>query len=140
MFTKTGIHAVRALAELARLPEGQFAGAAAIARTIDAPPNYLSKLLQTLAQAGLVESQKGLGGGFRLARPPAQITLRDAVEPFEHIDRWTGCILGNSQCSEADPCPLHQQWKAARAPYLQFLEQTTLADVLGKKRLRGRFR
>jgi Rrf2 family protein len=135
MFTKTGLHAVRALVALAQLDDGEYAGAAHIAEDIDAPPNYLGKLLQTLAHAGLVESQKGLGGGFRLTRPAKAITLLDVVEPFEHISRWTGCILGGSACSETEPCVLHEQWKAARGPNLKFLQQTTLADLLARKRL-----
>jgi DNA-binding IscR family transcriptional regulator len=68
MLSKTGLHAVRALVALARLPEGCYAGAARIAQDIGAPQNYLSKLLKALAEEGLVESQKGLGrrrGGSR---------------------------------------------------------------------------
>lgn len=51
MITRTGLHAVRAMVVLARLPEGACAGAVGIAREIGAPPNYLSKLLQGLARA-----------------------------------------------------------------------------------------
>jgi DNA-binding IscR family transcriptional regulator len=42
----------------------------------------------------LVQSQKGIGGGFRLARDPGAISLLDVVEPIEHVSRWSGCILG----------------------------------------------
>ena len=48
MLSKTGLHTIRALVELAKLPAGEFSGAAAIAVEIDAPKNYLGKLLQTL--------------------------------------------------------------------------------------------
>jgi Rrf2 family protein len=130
VLTKTGLHAVRAMAALARLPEGTYAGAAHIARAIGAPQNYLGKLLQSLAQEGLVRSQKGLGGGFRLARAPARISLLDIVEPIEHISRWAGCILGRAECSEAEPCAIHDRWKKVRNAYLQMLEQTTIADLL----------
>jgi Rrf2 family protein len=118
------------MAALARLPEGAYAGAAHIAREIGAPQNYLGKLLQTLAQEGLVRSQKGLGGGFRLARPAAAISLRDVVEPIEHLSRWSGCILGRPECSEASPCAIHHRWKKVRNAYLQMLERTTIADLV----------
>ncbi|HLN28853.1 MAG TPA: Rrf2 family transcriptional regulator [Gemmataceae bacterium] len=132
MITKTGIHAVRAMVVLAGLPPGALAGAAKVAREIGAPQNYLGKLLQTLARAGLVESQKGLGGGFRLARDPHEISLLDVVEPIEHINRWSGCILGRPECSDAAPCPLHNEWKKVRDAYMRMLRKTTLAELVRK--------
>src|SRR5262245_48864240 len=106
MLSKTGLHAVRAMVALARLPRGAYAGAAGIARDIGAPQNYLGKLLKDLAGEGLLESQKGLGGGFRLARDAREITLFDVVEPIEHVSRWSGCILGMPACSDRAPCAL----------------------------------
>jgi Rrf2 family protein len=135
MLTKTGLHAVRALVALARLPAGTYAGAAKLAHEIDAPPNYLSKLLKALARQGVVESQKGLGGGFRLARDPQAITLLEVVEPIEHVSRWTGCILGRAECSDADPCAIHTRWKAVRDAYLHMLRRTTIAELVAKGEL-----
>ncbi len=135
MLTKTALHAVRALVALARLPEGTYEGAGRIAVEIGAPQNYLGKLLKTLAQEGLLESQKGLGGGFRLARPADTINLLDVVEPIEHVSRWSGCILGRPECSEANACAIHHRWKAVRDAYLQMLRQTTLAELVARKEL-----
>jgi Rrf2 family protein len=132
MLTKTGLHAVRAMLALARLPEGAYAGSASVAREIGAPPNYLGKLLQMLAREGLVQSQKGLGGGFRLARDPAAISLLDVVEPIEQVSRWSGCILGRPECSDSAPCALHERYKKVRNDYLRLLRDTTLADLLVK--------
>jgi Rrf2 family protein len=130
VLSKTGIHAVRAMVALARLPEGVYAGAGRIAQEIGAPQNYLGKLLKSLAEEGLVESQKGLGGGFRLLRDAKHISLLDVVEPIEHISRWAGCILGRPECSEKDPCAIHERWKAVRDAYLRMLQRTTLADLV----------
>ena len=105
MLSKTALHALRAMTALAELPENTFAGAADVAKAVHAPRNYLGKLLQTLAQAGLVESQKGKGGGFRLARPPAAITVFDVVEPIDHVSRWQGCFMGRPQCSGESTAP-----------------------------------
>jgi Rrf2 family protein len=132
MLTRTGMHAVRAMVALARLPRGEYAGAAHIARAIDAPQNYLGKLLKELAAEGLVESQKGLGGGFRLAKDPEQISLFDVVEPLEHVSRWAGCILGQSECSDQVSCAIHEQWKKVRGSYLRMLTDTTIADLSRK--------
>ncbi len=132
MLSKTGLHAVRAMVALAKLPDGVYAGAARVAQDIGAPQNYLGKLLKTLAGEGLVESQKGLGGGFRLARDARDICLLDVVEPIEHVSRWSGCILGRSECSEADPCAMHERWKAVRDAYLRMLRRTTLAELVAR--------
>jgi Rrf2 family protein len=132
VLSKTGLHAVRAMVALARLPEATYAGAATVAQDIGAPPNYLGKLLKALADEGLVESQKGLGGGFRLARAPKEISLLDVVEPIEHFSRWSGCILGLPECSDGAPCALHNRWKAVRTTYLQMLQKTTLAELVAR--------
>jgi Rrf2 family protein len=132
VITKSGLHAVRAMVALARLPAGAYAGAASIARDIGAPPNYLSKLLQGLVREGLVQSQKGVGGGFRLARNPKAISLLDVVEPIEKVSRWSGCILGRKECSDETPCPIHHRWKKVRDAYLAMLRQTTIAELVAR--------
>ena len=132
MITKTGRHALTALAVLAELSGDAFAGAADIAEQIGAPPNYLGKLLKMLAECGVLESQKGKGGGFRLARGAADISLYDVVEPIEHVSRWTGCFLGRGRCSEESPCAVHQCWGKVRNDYLHFLQHTSVADLARK--------
>ena len=93
MISKTASHALKALVALGERPD-EFQGAASIAARIGAPQNYLGKLLQTLAQSGLVYSQKGKGGGFQLARKLEAITLFDIVEPIDHVSKrvvsWAG--------------------------------------------------
>lgn len=129
MITKTGIHALTAMAALAELQRGAYAGAGDIAQRIGAPPNYLGKLMKTLADRGVLESQKGRGGGFRLARGAENISLFDVMEPIERVSRWSGCFLGRSRCSEDAPCAVHSGWGEVRDAYLRFLRQTTVADL-----------
>jgi Rrf2 family iron-sulfur cluster assembly transcriptional regulator len=134
MISKTGIHAIRAVATLAALPEGAYAGAGDIAEQIGAPQNYLGKVLKTLADEGLLESQKGKGGGFRLARSPERISMFDVVDPIDHLSRWSGCILGRATCSDDSPCTVHHRWKEVRDVYLTFLRETSISDLLSKRR------
>ncbi len=129
MLSKTALHALRAMTVLAELPKGSFAGTVDVAECIDAPRNYLGKLLQTLAEAGMVESQKGKGGGFRLTRGATKITIFDIVEPIDHVSRWQGCFMGRSKCNSENSCAVHGRWQAVRDPYLAFLKETTLADL-----------
>jgi Rrf2 family protein len=129
MISRTALHAVRAMAVLADQPKNSYVGAGEIAEVIDAPRNYLGKLLQTLAEEGLVESQKGKGGGFRLARRPSAVSLYDIVEPIDHISRWQGCFMGRQKCSGENPCAVHSRWQIVRDSYLAFLRETTLDDL-----------
>lgn len=135
MITKTGIYGLRAMLALAKLPEGEYAGVPRIAELVDVPQSYLSKLLRILARAGLVRSQRGLGGGFRLARDPASISLYDIVEPLEQIERWSGCFLGNPVCSEEHPCALHSRWKEVQQAYLSMMRRSTLGELAGREPL-----
>lgn len=135
MITKTGIYGVRAMLALAKLPVGEPAGAARIAEVVQVPQSYLSKLLQILAREGLVNSQRGVGGGFQLARDPAEITLYELIEPLERMERWNGCFLGNAVCSDDAPCVLHERWKRVQRHYLEMLRQTTLAELAGREPL-----
>ncbi len=134
MLSKSGIHAVRALIVLAELPRGTHAGAVSIAERIEAPKNYLGKILQQLSREGLVVSQKGLGGGFRLARDPTDISLLDIVDPIEQIERWDGCILGRESCSDENPCPIHDGWKSVKEAYMELLSDTTLANLVVRQK------
>ena len=129
MISKTGLHALKALSVLSLLPKGEFVGAAAIAKEIGAPPNYLGKLLQTLIIEGLVESQKGKGGGFRMAKDPSKTSLYDVIEPIEQVSRWTGCFLGRKRCSANSACSMHVKWEKTRETYLNFLKTTHLSEI-----------
>ena len=130
MLSRSGIHAIRALVVLSELRVGEFRGTTTVAEAIGAPRNYLGKILQSLAKQGLVESQKGIGGGFRLARAPKEISLYDIVEATEDITRWSACILGRSGCSNDNPCAVHDKWGPVRESYLQLLQQTRIADLI----------
>jgi Rrf2 family protein len=128
LLSRSGIHAVRALVALASLPEGEFKGAAALAEETGAPPNYLGKLLQALSRDGLVKSQKGLGGGFRLAQPAEKIRMYDIIHSLEDVHRWTRCVFG-MECTEETPCALHDRWVAIRESYMDMLKSTRLVDL-----------
>lgn len=134
MISKTAVHALTALTVLAELPDGSYIGAGDIADEIDAPRNYLGKLLKNLSDSGVVESQKGKGGGFRLARGAETISLYEVVETIERVSRWSGCFLGRNRCSDQSPCAVHAGWKKVRESYFEFLEETSIADLVKKDR------
>lgn len=129
MITRSGTHALRAMAYLAGLPAGAYEGAGAIAARIKAPQNYLGKLLRQLARAGLLEGRKGSNGGFRLSRDGRSISLYEVLEPIEHVSRIKGCVLGRAQCTQREHCALHEGWARIRNEYLGFLHDTKLSEV-----------
>jgi Rrf2 family protein len=72
-----------------------------IASALGVSEAHLSKVLQRLARAGIVESLRGPRGGFRLARPPATLTLEDVFEAIEGPMETPGCLLGTPVCGGA---------------------------------------
>lgn len=129
MINKISIQTIKALVELARLEPGRTEGIVRIAKRIHAPQNYLAKVFQNLVWEGLVASQKGLNGGFRLAKPASQIRLYDVVNVLEDLKGWEGCFMGKAKCSGSSPCAAHKQWESARNAHMDFLKKTTIADL-----------
>ncbi len=129
MLTQTSEYALRAMVYLARKGEGQYAGVKEIAQSTEVPFNYLAKILQVLARGGVLESQKGFGGGFRIGQRLSRISLLDVVDPLENISKFRRCVLGQKQCSDETACPLHAAWKRISNEYLGSLKNTTLQDV-----------
>jgi len=129
MFSRTAEYAVRAMVFLANQPPGRLTGAREVSEAEQIPGAFLWKILQNLARRKLIRSFKGVRGGYELARPAAEITLEDIVEATDGQDVVTGCVLGLAECSEENPCPLHNSWRDIKAKLTEMLEQTTLADL-----------
>ena len=129
--TQTAEYALRAMAYLANLPDGQAIRARDLAVPTAIPPHYLSKLMRHLVVAGLVHSQKGHHGGFMLAHPKEKITL-EAVLAAANVSLVADeCAFGWKRCNNGHPCPLHNAWKQLRGACIQWAQNTTLADLGG---------
>ncbi|HVS65289.1 MAG TPA: Rrf2 family transcriptional regulator [Thermoanaerobaculia bacterium] len=128
--TPTVQYALRALASLARLPEGDSIFARDLAARTSVPASYLSKILNTLGRAGLVEGTRGTRGGYRLARPAADIPLRDVFEALDPHALAQVCFLrSGTECSEHDACPIHERWSRIRNELLTFVSSSTVDDL-----------
>src|SRR6266567_4176459 len=94
MLSITSQYALRALSHLSR-QAGEAVLGRDLAHSVEIPANYLSKVLLILRNAGLVDTARGSGGGYRLRRPANEIYLIDVVELFEEISRMKpSCFLG----------------------------------------------
>ena len=130
MLSATSKYALRALVELARQPQGEAMRGQELAESTAIPPQYLSKIMLALRNAGYVAATRGSGGGYRLAKPANTIALIDVMELFEGASARPQCFLGvNNECDPAHPCSAHASWGSLRAMYLGFLEHTTLSEI-----------
>ena len=133
MLSTTSQYAIRALCCLARMQFGELALGRDLSRDASVPNNYLSKIMLVMRNAGLVQATRGAGGGYRLAKPAASIRLIDVVSLFEPAVAESECVLGNQPCSDVNPCGAHIRWQQVRTQLVEFLNQTTIAElVVGK--------
>lgn len=132
MLSLTGQYALRALIHLAQhVDEWPIAGKR-IAQETGIPAKYLSKVLGDLVRARILESSRGIGGGFRMSRTPRQTRLIDVLAPFEQFD-WPRCPFGNRECSDQNPCQAHDRWKKVIEMEHGFLRKTSVLDVAAVK-------
>lgn len=136
VISKTCEYALRALVHLAQEAGEGSLRASEIADELGVPHNYLSKTLHGLARAGVLRSVRGPRGGFRLARPPGQVTLADILGPIDPSLIEDKCLLGRPRCSEDGACAMHTRWIEVRAPLVKFFRETTLGDVADRESAR----
>ena len=105
--------------------------AADIAQAIHLAAPTVSKLLKQLHRAGLLESSRGLRGGYRLARPASQISAAAILDALEGPLALTECSTGNSQCDLQANCSVGGSWQRINHAIRQSLEEITLAELAG---------
>ena len=130
MFSQTVEYALRAVVHLAdQSPRPQTTDQIAMATRV--PKAYLSKVLQGLARAKIVQMKRGSGGGVTLARSPTELTILDVVNAVEPIGRIRECPLGLT-AHGANLCPLHKRLDNALALVEEAFQKTTLAEILAE--------
>ncbi len=93
------------------------------------PIGYLSKIMRRLVVSGIVNAQRGHGGGFHLARPPSEIRFMEILEALDFVVEQKRCAFGFGQCDHTSPCPLHNSWGELRAQFLNWACTQTLGDL-----------
>lgn len=128
MISPTAEYALRAIVAIAQA-KGDATVTPLIAEITKVPPGYLSKVLQTLRRAGLVDSRRGLGGGFTLAKPSTEISVLDVVNAVDPIQRIQECPLG-IESHGGHLCPLHKRLDEAAEAVEHSFAQTTIGELL----------
>lgn len=130
MFSQTVEYALRAVVFLAQNPTTSST-TEQVAEATKVPPAYLAKVLQALVKAGIVRSQRGVGGGVMLARQTDELTILEVVNAVDPIKRIQTCPLDLASHG-TNLCPLHRRVDSALAMVEAAFGATTLAEVLNE--------
>ncbi len=128
MLSQTVEYALRAVVQLASVAP-RTSKTSELAAVTQVPPAYLSKVLQSLVRAGIVSSQRGIGGGVGLAKDAKELTILDIVNAVDPIRRIKSCPL-ELATHGTKLCPLHRRLDAALAQVEQAFRATTLAEII----------
>lgn len=129
IYSATTEYALRALAHMATLPGGTRILARDLAEETVIPRQFLGKILHRLTKDGFLNSAKGRGGGFRFSRSPRAITVADIVTAVEGVQSEQKCVLGLNECTDLQPCPMHDQWVIFRSALVERIYAMTIMDL-----------
>ena len=127
MLSQTAEYALRAIVCLSDQPHKPLTGPN-LARATQVPAGYLSKVMQSLARAGLVDAQRGKNGGFTLTSPPDQITILHGINAVDPLQRIRKCPLGLKGHERL--CPLHRRLDEALEHVERVFAETRISDLL----------
>jgi Rrf2 family protein len=130
VISQTVEYALRAVAHLAQQSPAACT-TEQIAAVTRVPRAYLSKVLQALVRGGVVHSQRGIGGGMTLTKPPSELTILEVVNAVEPIRRIRSCPLGLASHG-VHLCPLHRRLDDALAMVEGAFASSTLAEILAE--------
>jgi Rrf2 family iron-sulfur cluster assembly transcriptional regulator len=135
MSTK-GRYAVMAMIDIGEHSAGQPVSLAEIAGRQDISQEYLEQLFGKLRKAGLVESTRGPGGGYRLAREASDIPVADIIVAADEPLRVTRCEGDAVEgCVRGQKCSAHDLWSSLGRQMMYFLGSITLDDVVSRRNL-----
>jgi Rrf2 family iron-sulfur cluster assembly transcriptional regulator len=137
IFSRQCEYAIQALIYLGKKPFDQWTSIKEIAEQLKIPQHFLGKILQSLSAKGMLNSQKGLFGGFALAKKSVNIFLIDIIEAIDGTAYRTECVLGFPNCSNSSPCPVHDKWKVVRENIVEMVKSKSLYELANEIRKPG---
>ena len=118
-----------ALKHISTQENGNLINAKEIATRFNLPPNLLAKILQNLAHSGILEAQKGSGGGYRMARDPGGVSLTEIFESIEGPVHMVMCTSTSGCCSLEDRCTVKNGLVNLENKFSEFFNSVMLSDV-----------
>lgn len=132
--TRAGEYAIRCVLYLAMHQDRTLIGRKEIAEAMDIPAQFLGKVAQQLAKAGVISIRQGSQGGYELARLPEEITLLAVIEAIDGEIFLNDCIQRPGCCDRQAICSVHNVWDTARRQLRATLGGTTLAELAALER------
>lgn len=129
--TRAGEYGVRCVLYLAGKGQGVHVGRKEVADRTDTPSHFLAKIAQQLAKAGIIEILQGAGGGYRLLKPPAQISLLEVIEAIIGEISLNDCVTRPDSCKNSSVCTVHRVWNKARNQLRNTLAETDFGQLAG---------
>jgi Rrf2 family iron-sulfur cluster assembly transcriptional regulator len=129
LFSRKCEYALQAVSDLALQTSGKVVSIKELSERLGIPYHFLGKILQDLAQKGILLSRKGNDGGFALARPATQMTLSEVVDAIDGTGYKDQCIMGFTECSAKHPCAIHEQWEKSRNEIHDLLSGKSVAEI-----------
>lgn len=131
MFTKTTEYALRATILIAReSSETNKVGIDFIAASIGSPRSFTAKILQKLSKDNaVVTSVKGPNGGFYIDEKARASPIAKVLEAMGELDVIYKCVLGLPQCSDDNPCPMHEKYRTIKPRLIALFNEKTIGDL-----------
>lgn len=135
MLSNTSKYAIRAVIYLALFSSTEKkAGIKEISSRLDIPTPFLGKILQLLAKKGVLSSSKGPHGGFTLKKPAMDIAVMEIIEIIDGSGIFDTCVIRTSQCSQDEPCSMHDKLAPLRGEMKSIFKTGTIADLTSEFR------
>ena len=132
LLSKSCIYGIRSVLLLAVEDQKKFTSIKKIANKLDIPFHFLTKILQTLGHANIIESVKGPKGGVALKAPAETISIMDIISALDGGKLFEDCVMELSGCDEEDPCILHKSWFKTKNKLEVDFQNGTLKDLAKK--------
>jgi Rrf2 family protein len=129
--TRAADYGVRVMIHLASSETNGRHSLSQLAKAADAPESFLSKVLQALVRANLVESRRGQAGGFEISELGIKATIRSVIEAVDGPVRLNLCLVEGRPCHRQWSCPAHPVWARAQQAMFAVLEEATVAELAG---------
>lgn len=132
LLSKACVYGLRSSLFLAAHGKDGYVSIREMSEKLDISFHFLTKILQQLTRAGLMESHKGPKGGIRLTKSGSEVNLFEIVAAIDGTELFTECALGLPGCGVKKPCPLHDKWAGTRDGIRDMLENTNLVELAAK--------